>query len=761
MFPYPSGNLHMGHLRVYTISDVLTRYYYLKGYNVLHPIGWDAFGLPAENAAIDRQCMPENWTRENIKTMKEQLQKDMNLLVNWESEFATCDEDYYRWTQWIFLKLYEHGLAFHNSNILSLYPQSLLTGLKEIEQNQWRDVIKLQRGWIGSPNGSFIDFDLVTEDGTYLYERIPIHTDQEDVIINDQLTHINIDPSNAYASLFAKNIEYGDLNNSRKLVLINISESRPETNYRTHSKLSIGSSAFYRPWPEQLTAFAKHPLTGRRIPLFYRPDLYRRPEDGNHSLPGLPTNTFDWKLSIEHKLEQGKTANKGSGRIQAQKILQDLKRGGFPCNSFRTDWLVSRQRFWGTPIPIIHCPSCGSVPVPEQELPVKLPNLDKPIHRNSRPLIDNDEWKNVKCPKCSGAATRETDTLDTFVDSAWYFLRYIDPDNNEQLCTRAKAKKMMPVDIYIGGIEHATKHLYYARFISHFLNDIGVSPQREPFLQFIPVGLVLGETFNDPATGKYYPSNQVEYSMQDLTYRSKDSGNVLNCSWEKMSKSKLNGVEPKEVVARLGHDLTRLCMLSNTGPHKARKWEEGEVLVGVQNWLEKIHKLIEETNKFAAGTIQSTVLEPENIAQKLEQLSRTHQMVVNKVKPSYEETFILSVVIARLQTLTESLRVCFLFIFNPSLMQKFSAIFHDRATGISSAAKFYEFNAALADLVIMLHPLSPLISCEFWNELQKSWSGMNESGHSRLCYEKLSRRYKILEPITHQKFPIQSLTDQK
>ncbi|KAM3180941.1 hypothetical protein ACTXT7_015322 [Hymenolepis weldensis] len=242
----------------------------------------------------------------------------------------------------------------------------------------------------------------------------------------------------------------------------------------------------------------------------------------------------------------------------------------------KRDWSVSRQRYWATPIPLIHCSKCGTVPVPEEDLPVELPPLKGLLKRGDVPLRENEEWLRTTCPNCGEPAERETDTLDTFVDSAWYYLRFLDPQNDKEICSVENAQKHMPVDIYVGGIEHAIRHLFYARFIAHFLHkELGLLPFREPFKKFLPVGLVLGITYKNPTTGQFFSADKVEKDGSGL-FRSKETGEILVESWEKMSKSKLNGVEPSEVIARHGLELTRLTMLASVGPHAARQWNEGE-----------------------------------------------------------------------------------------------------------------------------------------------------------------------------------------
>ncbi|CAH8499147.1 unnamed protein product [Schistosoma margrebowiei] len=805
MFPYPSGSLHMGHLRVYTVSDVLTRYKTMSGELTICPMGWDSFGLPAENAAIDRSENPLNWTRKNILTMKQQINETMSLAVDWSRELSTCDPNYYKWTQWLFLKLYQSGMAYHrlayvnwdpiDQTVLAdelidsqgcswrsgakverrplrqwffrttAYSESLLDGLKDIENNQWRDVIQLQRGWLGHLNGTQMEFNIysstehheINPQQSFLdcgnlknivpqNERLVIFTKYPSLAVADLISHVKVGPDSVYFSdIYRKPEHKRDLNFSRKLILY--SDWNNSCHNDSNNKLSITSCTSVSPWPEILNIFIRHPFTGRSIPIIREniplsklPRAY--PNELVFSINGQTSDFLSESLDIplppgklispekdllnldesnvitnEEDLKccilstpifelHGKTV--GESMDKAMQILKVSGRGGYRCNDMRTDWLISRQRYWGTPIPIIHCDSCGAVPVPENQLPVLLPPLESSLKRGDEPLKHNESWRKTTCPKCGNPANRETDTLDTFVDSSWYYLRYLDPKNNSSICDRSKAANSLPVDVYIGGMEHAVRHLYYARFIAHFLHDINVLPCREPFKRFLPVGLVLGQTYIDPKSGRFIPTRCVDkryLSEKEIEYYEIETNEPVQMYWDKMSKSKLNGIDPTDVVEKYGMDTIRITMLTNVGPHRSRKWAEQDVLQGVNNWLNKMNRLVEQLIEY------SNTLQHSNVSWDLKcnmddpLLNHTsyslkyHQSIIKRVNEYYDDTFVISSVIARLQEITEMIRKSSIHVGGP---------------GPSS----FLYLRALADLIVMLTPIAPIYASELWSGVQ-------------------------------------------
>jgi len=533
MFPYPSGRIHMGHVRNYTIGDAIARFLKMKGKNLLHPMGWDAFGLPAENAAIKQGIHPAKWTYENISYMKRQL-KLLGFSYDWSREVATCDPEYYRWNQWIFLKMYEKGIAYRKKAVVNWCPhdETVLANEQVIEGKCWRcgtpivqreipswflritayaerlledleklkgkwpeRVIAQQRNWIGKSEGALLKFPV--EDGF-----LEVFTTRPDTVFG--ATFLVLAPEHPLTlELAAKG---GNLNKVKEFVKKVRSQS---TKDRATSQKKEGVF---------LGVYAKNPANGRKIPVWTA--NYVLYEYGTGAIMAVPAHDQrDWEFAREYGIEivpvilpdEGEWdfeegAYEGKGRLvnsdgfsgmdseEAKgKITLWLKDMGLgePRITYRLrDWNISRQRYWGTPIPIVYCDKCGTVPVPEEDLPVKLP-LNVEFTGRGNPLQSSEEFVNTKCPRCGGNARRETDTMDTFFDSSWYFLRYCDPKNETEPFSKERADYWMPVDTYIGGIEHAVLHLLYARFFQKFLKDIGMVGEDEPFSRLITQGMVL------------------------------------------------------------------------------------------------------------------------------------------------------------------------------------------------------------------------------------------------------------------------------
>ncbi len=533
MFPYPSGRIHMGHVRNYTIGDAIARFLKLKGKNILHPMGWDAFGLPAENAAIKQGIHPAQWTYKNIEYMKSQL-KLLGFSYDWEREIATCDEDYYRWNQWIFLQMFKRGIAYRKSAVVNWCPhdETVLANEQVIEGKCWRcgtqvvqkeipswflkiteyaerlleDLDKLkgrwpervlaqQRNWIGRSEGALLNFNVQDT-------SIEVFTTRPDTVFG--ATFVVLAPEHPLTLELAKR-------GNRYEEVSTFVSAVQRLSTRERSLIKDKEGVF-------LGVYAKNPANGREIPVWTA--NYVLYEYGTGAIMCVPAHDQrDWEFAkkygleiipviepYEGELELDRGAYEGKGKLinserfngmDSEKAKREItlwleERGlGKPKVTYRLkDWNVSRQRYWGTPIPIIYCDRCGIVPVPEEELPVKLP-LDVEFSGRGNPLKTSEQFLKAKCPKCGSEALRETDTMDTFFDSSWYFLRYCDPRNDKAPFNRYKADYWMPVDTYIGGIEHAVLHLLYSRFFQKFLKDIGMVRDDEPFEKLITQGMVL------------------------------------------------------------------------------------------------------------------------------------------------------------------------------------------------------------------------------------------------------------------------------
>ncbi|CAF0843335.1 unnamed protein product [Brachionus calyciflorus] len=613
MFPYPSGRLHLGHVRVYTLSDVLARYNRMRGFYVIHPIGFDSFGLPAENAAIERNIEPDVWTDSNVDYMRQQL-KEMAFSFDWNRELSTCKSSYYKWTQHLFLQLYEKGVAVKKEALVnwdpvdktvlaneqidengkswrsgalvekkilkqwfiksSAYAKSLMDAMDSLSTEDWDKVKNIQKMWIGNCNGCFVDFDLKYEDNNLENSVLSVFTETPQAIYG--VSHVNI--------------------NKHHIIMNNL-----RTDVQENSRLPC---------------YAIHPFTKQKIPVYLRNDA----EFGTLNAQGVPyvdsklavpslnenekdfasENGLDFKSIID--LSNGKLINSGqfNGQIfseafeQATKELLKINHGGFITSDRLNDWCISRQRYWGCPIPLIYCDNCKVVPVPYDQLPVELPKMDK-NHKN----LKNSTWHHTECPKCKGPAVRETDTMDTFMDSSWYYLRYLDVNNQNEPFDTKKAMKEMPVDIYIGGVEHAMTHLFVSRLICHFLYDQNKLPEKEPFKRFIAMGMVKGETYKTK-NGRYVPSDNV--IKKDGKFFCKQTDEELSVDFEKMSKSKLNGIDPQYMIQKYGVDFTRLFLLSFVHPKSDRNFLlSSDMINGTLGTLQKLWELVgtadEELNK--------------------------------------------------------------------------------------------------------------------------------------------------------------------
>ncbi|XP_026731314.1 probable leucine--tRNA ligase, mitochondrial [Trichoplusia ni] len=680
MFPYPSGNLHMGHVRVYSISDTLARFQQLNGKNCIHPIGWDAFGLPAENAAIERNIPPHTWTETNINSMKTQLQQ-LGFNFNWEREISTCDPSYYKWTQFIFLKLFEKGLAYQSKEQVNWDPvdktvladeqvddlgcswrsgakvekkyltqwfikttkfaKDLFDGLDSEELENWKDIINLQKHWIGECDGVSVTFKLS---------------------VNNQVKTFDVWTSEPY-----KFIHGNFLTMSPRHPLIHELKCHMSNSLTCHN-----------------------PVTNRDLPIYITDDaIYPIGKDVSIACSIFDTDDNNTAVSLNIPVSNEQYEINVDGENQkAINIAINKNVGGHFVSSKLKDWLISRQRYWGTPIPIVHCEKCGVVPVPYEELPVQLPKSDS--HKSGIQTLDKiDEWVNCKCPKCQSNARRETDTMDTFVDSSWYYYRFLDPANQEMPFSVENVRNQMPVDIYIGGKEHAVLHLYYARFMSYFFNSLGWTPKKEPFKKLVVQGMVMGQSYKLKTSGKYVPPEQVEKVGNE--YKEISTGELVLTQWEKMSKSKYNGENPERLLSTYGCDTTRLLILADVPPATPRRWSDA-TLPGVLNWQHRLWMTIREFLKHRNNNVAHSITS-EEFNKYERKIWESRNYFIATTTYHYKYTQKLSVGISRLQSLTSVLR---------------------NKIPPEVVAKSKEFERALSDLIIMLAPVTPHFCSELW-----------------------------------------------
>lgn len=590
MLPYPSGELHMGHVRNYTIGDLIARYQFHKGRNVLQPMGWDAFGLPAENTAIQRKLSPAEWTRRNIKRMRKQL-RQLGFAYDWSREIATCDHTYYRWEQWLFLQLYKKGLTYKKNSIVNWDPvdQTVLANEQVINGRGWRSgaaverreisqwflkitnyskellqdldelkewpeqVIRMQRNWIGQSHGATVLFALEKS-----HNKLKIFTTRLDTLMG--VSYILIAPEHPLAKARSKK--------SKKVAefLKKCTQTQVAEAHATQENEGIPTGLF-----------AIHPITQEKLPIWIANCVLTEYASGEvmgvpahnkrdhlfalkYNLPIKPvikpTQQSKWNYDQAPYLGPGKLFNSGPfDKINSEKAfdviidyLKTYKYGNRQTNYRLRDWGISRQRYWGTPIPIIYCKNCGTVPVPEDQLPVLLPENIIPTGHGS-PLKESPEFYKTKCPVCDKPALRETDTMDTFVESSWYYARYTCYDQDSAMLDN-RAKYWTPVDQYVGGIEHAIMHLLYARFIHKALRDLGLLNSNEPFARLLTQGMV-------------------------LRYGSK------------MSKSKGNIITPQSLVKKYGSDTVRLFMIFAAPPEQDLEWSDNGIK-GAHRFLKKL-----------------------------------------------------------------------------------------------------------------------------------------------------------------------------
>jgi leucyl-tRNA synthetase len=809
MLPYPSGYLHMGHVRNYSIGDALAWYKRLKGFNVIHPIGWDSFGQPAEQAAIKRGVNPRDWTEENIVQMRGQLQR-LGLSYDWTREFAAHRPDYYKFDQWFFLKMYEMGLAYkkmtqvnwcpNDQTTLSNeqasggicwrcgsavekkdleqwflritdYADQLLDDMAEIEAGWAEKVLKRQRDWIGRSEGAFVEFQVPSSkfqvEGENL-ESIKVFTTRIDtiygvnaIVVAAEHPFIEARKGELRADIWAKVEEI----RAEKLKIVDReAEVEKDGIFTGFYAINPFSGEEIPIWTANYVlmeygtgAVMSVPAHDERdfefakkydlpIPVVIRPSsvvsgqsLEQTATDDGRLTTGDLTEAFsDYGVLINSGDWNGKTSEDAK-----REMAQFAQERGFgePAITFRLrDWGISRQRFWGAPIPIVYCEGCGTVPVPYDQLPVELPHSAPFSGVGESPLARVPEFVNTTCPQCGKAARRETDTMDTFVDSSWYMFRYTDPHNTELPFAPATAAYWCPVDQYIGGDDHAVMHLIYTRFWTKVMRDIGLVNFNEPAKRLLTQGMVVGETFfdiipneTDPQSeGKrvYYPKEAVKIERDakgKITGATlKENGISLKYAVERMSKSKGNGVNPDEMIQIYGSDASRLYVLFSAPVENELVWNDTGI-EGTSRFIQRVWRFIwrwQDTLRNADLSEPATMTDGE--AKKLRQ--KTHQ-TIKRVEDDFERIQLNTPVAA--------------------LMELSNALGDIKVEPAEASAEIlFAVNEAVRALIIMLAPFAPHAAEEMWATLTSSDAGMLKSGARFPEYrEDLAKKDEIEIPI--------------
>ena len=739
MLPYPSGKLHMGHVRNYTINDVMYRYLRMNGYNVLMPMGWDAFGMPAENAAIANGVPPAKWTYDNIAYMKKQMQA-MGLAIDWSREIATCKPDYYKWNQWLFLKMLEKGIAYKKTGTVNWDPvdQTVLANEQVVDGRGWRSGALVEKREIPMYYLRITDYaDQLLDDleGLGWPERVkvmqqnwigksygvnfgfPYEIDGEQKLLRVFTTRADTIMGVTFAAIAAEHPLATRLARDKPQLQAFIDECKhggvAEADMATMDKKGVPTGFFVR-----------HPLTGEDVEVWIgNYVLMSYGEGAVMGVPGHDERDFAFAKKYGLPIKQviaaeghtfstdawqewygdksiGVCVNSGKydglcHREAVDAVAADLKALGVGDKqvTYRLrDWGISRQRYWGTPIPIIHCPSCGDVPVPEQDLPVVLPE-DLVPDGTGNPLAKSEAFVNCSCPKCGAAARRETDTMDTFVDSAWYFSRYTCPDASTMV--DARTDYWMPMDQYIGGIEHAILHLLYSRFWTKVMRDLGLVKFSEPAANLLTQGMVLDQTYyRESESGK-----KTWFNPADVTLSYDDKGRPVSAvltsdgqpvemgGVEKMSKSKNNGVDPQQLIDSHGADTARLFTMFAAPPEQSLEWS-GAGVEGASRFLRRLW-LFGHANQAAFGARPAFDAATLNDAQKA--LRREIHSVLKQADFDYQRLQYNTVVSAAMKML--------------------NALEAAKDAGAAVLREGYGI------LLRVLYPVVPHITFVLWNEL--------------------------------------------
>ena len=723
MFPYPSGKLHMGHVRNYTISDVLSRYYRLKGYEVMQPMGWDGFGLPAENAAIANQTPPAAWTFANIDNMRAQL-KLLGLSIDWSREFATCSPEYYQWEQWLFLQLYKKGLVYKKLSTVNWdpidntvlaneqvidgkgwrsgaavekrdipmyyfnitdYADELLDDLDQLEGHWPSEVLTMQRNWIGRSAGMEVHFpyELAGEENT-----LDVFTTRPDTLMG--VTYVAVAAEHPLAQYASEQDEV-----IAQFCALCKKGSVAEADLAKAEKIGMDTG---------LTV--THPLTGEEVPVWVANYVLMSYGSGavmavpahderdyefanKYNLPikqviDVPAGYFD-ELKTEAKAndsevnlaytERNTLVNSGEfdgmNFEQAfEAMLTKLEPKSLAKKKIQyrlRDWGVSRQRYWGCPIPMINCEHCGTVPVEEQDLPVVLPTDVVPDGRGN-PLKNLPEFVNTTCPKCGNPAERETDTFDTFVESSWYYARFASPNDAQNMVNKSAANKWLPVDQYVGGVEHAVMHLLYARFFHKLMRDENLVTGDEPFANLMTQGMVLAGTFyrvNADGSTTYYFAEDIDIDYNERGQPIKailksDGQPVTIGKIEKMSKSKNNGVDPQLTIDKYGADTVRLYTLFTAPADQTLEWSD-DALKGPYNFVKKVWRIATDhiqaltAANISIDTLNSATLNTEGLSKTAKNLRRKTHETIAKIDSDLGDRLALNTPVSSLMELANEL----------------------------------------------------------------------------------------------------------
>ncbi|EEG23960.1 Leucine--tRNA ligase [Eikenella corrodens] len=771
MFPYPSGKLHMGHVRNYTIGDVRSRFKKMQGFNVLQPMGWDAFGMPAENAAINHQVAPSKWTYENIAYMRKQLQS-LGFALDWEREIATCRPEYYRWEQLLFTKLFEKGIVYKKLGTVNWDPvdQTVLANEQVIDGRGWRSgalvekreipmyyfkitdyaeqlladldgldwpeqVKTMQRNWIGKSRGMTVRFQVAADSREGLPEShrefVQVYTTRPDTLMG--ATYVAVAAEHPLAAAVAE---------KQPALQAFITECKAgsvaEADMATMEKKGMPTGRFVinplngerlEVWVANYVLWGYGDGAVMAVPAHDERDFafakqYHLPMKQVISVDDQPFDTENWQDWYADK-ENGVLVNSGDldglnfqGAFDAIADKLQAASAGEPKTQYRLrDWGISRQRYWGCPVPIIHCDTCGDVPVPEQDLPVVLPENVVPDGAGS-PLAKMPEFYETTCPKCGGAAKRETDTMDTFVESSWYQFRYMSPRDDAHMVAPEAAAYWGQADQYIGGIEHAILHLLYARFFTKLMNDEGIVSVREPFKQLLTQGMVLAATYyRESADGKKTWFNPAEVRVQTddkgrlvSAVLEADGQPVVIGGVEKMSKSKNNGVDPQELIEAYGADTARLFMMFASPPEQSLEWSDAGV-EGAHRFLRRLWRTVYEFVQNGGSGASKFSGSQEALSGSLKDLRFKLHSTIAKVTDDYDRRQQFNTAIA-------------------AVMELLNQYDKTDTSGEHGQAVARE---VLEAVVLLLSPIVPHICETLWGELaggnlwQQSWPAVDNA----------------------------------